>query len=258
MSYRTYKYRKKYGQNFLIDEAIARKEIEYCDISKKDVVLEIGAGKGILTKILAAKSKKVIAVEIDKHLYNNLKKLFLNQNIILINDDILKINFNDIPKFNKIVSNLPFQISLPITIKILDYDFNKAVLIYQKEFAERMIAKAGDKNYSRLSLLIYYKSVCKLIENIPNIKFSPAPKIDSSIVEIIPRKTPPFYLKNESFFFDLIKILFNHKRKKIKNNLKKHYKLNLDNIPFKNNRVGDLSPGEIAKLSNIVYEQLLS
>jgi len=250
--------KKKLGQNFLIDEDIARKEIEYCDISNKDVVLEVGPGKGILTKLLILESKKVIAVEIDKNLYEYLNNLFLNKNILLINDDILKINFKDIPKFNKIVSNLPFQISLPFTIKILEYDFNKAVLIYQKEFAERMIAKSGDKNYSRLSILIYYKSYCKIIENIPNIKFFPTPKIDSSIVELIPRKNPPFHIKNESFFFDLTKILFNQKRKKIKNNIKKHYNLNLEDIPFKNNRIGELSPEEIAEISDIIYDKLIS
>ncbi len=142
--------KKKLGQNFLINKDIARNEIEYCGITNKDIVLEIGPGKGILTKILIEKAKKVIAIEIDKNLYNNLKKTILDKNIILINNDVLKIKFKDIPKFNKIVSNLPFHISLPITIKILNYDFNKAVLIYQKEFAERMTSKVGEKNYSRL------------------------------------------------------------------------------------------------------------
>lgn len=250
-------YNKKLGQNFLIDENIARKEVEYCDISEKDTVLEVGPGKGILTKILLKKSKKVIAIEIDKNLFNNLKKIFLQKNIILINNDILKTNFNEIPKFNKIVSNLPFQISLPFTIKLLDYDFNKAILIYQKEFAERMIAKNGNKNYSRLSLLIYYKSFCKIIENIPKNKFMPMPKIDSSIVELIPRKTPPFSLKNEKFYFDLIKNLFNQKRKKIKNNVKKYYKINIDDLPYGENRIGELSPEKIAELSNLIYDKLI-
>lgn len=249
-------YKRKFGQNFLINEDIARKEIEYCNIKKNDIVLEVGSGKGILTKILAVKAKQVIAVEIDKKLYDSLKKTILNKNIFFINNDILKIDFKEIPIFNKIVSNLPFQISLPISLKILEYDFNKAVLIYQKEFAERMIAKAGDKNYSRLSVLIYYKSFCKLIENISRINFHPVPKVDSSIVEIIPRKTPPFHLKNELFFFELTKNLFNNKRKKIQNSIKKNYKLDVNKMPFKNCRIEDLSPEEIGELSNILYEQI--
>jgi len=248
--------KKKLGQNFLIDEDIARKEIDFCNISKNDIVLEVGPGKGILTKILLSKCRKVIAVEIDKELYNKLHKKFTNQNITLINNDILKIDFNNIEKFNKIVSNLPFQISLPFTIKLLEYNFNKAVLIYQKEFAERMVAKPGEKNYSRLSILIYYKSICKIIENIPKIKFSPIPKIDSSIVEIIPRNKPPFELKNEKFYFDLIKNLFSQKRKKIKNNVKKYYDIKINDLPFKDNRIGELSPEKIAFLSNFIYEKI--
>ena len=176
--------KKKLGQNFLINHNIAIKEIEYCNITKNDVVLEVGAGKGILTKILKEKAKKVIAFEIDRNLYSNLIETIPNSNVIFINNDILKIDFMDIPRFNKIVSNLPFQISLPFTLKILKYDFDKAVLIYQKEFAERMIAKSGDKNYSRLSVLLYYKSDCRIIENISRNNFKPTPKVDSSMVEL--------------------------------------------------------------------------
>jgi 16S rRNA (adenine1518-N6/adenine1519-N6)-dimethyltransferase len=249
-------YKKKLGQIFLIDEEVAKKEIQYCNISKKDIVLEIGPGKGILTKILAKKAKEVIAIEIDKKLYTHLINSLLYNNILFINDDFLKINLNNIPKFNKIVSNLPFQISLPITIKLLKYDFDKAVLIYQKEFAERMVAKAGNKKYSRLSVLIYYYSYCYILENISKTKFSPIPKIDCSIVKLMPRKTSPFYLKNESFFFDLTKNLFKYRRKKIQNNLKKQYKFNLNTIPFKNNRIEELSPEKIGELSNILYEQI--
>jgi 16S rRNA (adenine1518-N6/adenine1519-N6)-dimethyltransferase len=248
--------KKKFGQHFLLNEDIARREIEYCNISKNDIVLEVGPGKGILTKILLLNAKKVIAVEIDKKLYENLKKTIKNKNIILINIDILKIDLNNIPKFNKIVSNLPFKISLPITLKFLEYKFEKAVLIYQKEFAERMIAKAGGKNYSRLSVLIYYKSFCKIIENIPKENFIPIPKVDSSIVELKPRIKPPFYLKNELFYFYLTKILFNNKRKKIQNIIKKFYKLNNINIPFKDDRIEELSPEEIGELSNILFDQI--
>jgi 16S rRNA (adenine1518-N6/adenine1519-N6)-dimethyltransferase len=251
-------YIKKLGQNFLIDGNIAKREVDYCNISDKDIVLEVGPGNGILTKILLSKSKKVIAVEIDEKYYQKLKIKFLNQNIILINDDILNIDFKKIPKFNKIVSNLPFQISLPFTLKIFNYDFAKAILIYQKEFAERMIAKPGDKNYSRLSIITYYKSICKIIENIPNTKFHPIPKIDSSIVELIPRKKPPFKVKNELFYFNLIKNLFSHKRKKIKNNVIKYYNIRDDIIPYKNNRVSDLSPEKIALLSDFIYEIKMS
>jgi len=156
---------KKIGQNFLIDKNIARREVDYANISKDDVVLEIGPGKGILTNFIAKKAKKVIGVEIDKYLFNNLKKC-CPSNVELINADILKLDFESLPKFNKIVSNLPFQISSPVTFKIIDYNFSIAVLIYQKEFAQRMVGKAGSKHYSRLSVGVYYKAICEYLENV--------------------------------------------------------------------------------------------
>ena len=127
------------GQNFLIDVNVAYREVEYASINKEDIVLEIGPGKGILTNLISKKAKKVIAIEIDKYLYNYLKNT-CPKNVELINSDVLELDFESLPRFNKIVSNLPFQISSPITFKILDYNFSKAVLIYQKEFADRMIA----------------------------------------------------------------------------------------------------------------------
>jgi len=147
----------KIGQNFLIDKKVAERELEYASIEKNDVVLEIGPGKGIITKLLSEKAQKVIAIEIDEKLVSELKE-FLPDNVLLISGDALKVDFDLLPKFNKIVSNLPFHISSPITFKLLDFDFSLAVLIYQKEFAERMVAKSGSKDYSRISVGVYYRS----------------------------------------------------------------------------------------------------
>lgn len=247
--------KKNLGQNFLIDKNIAELEVKHADIKNDDIVLEIGPGKGILTKILAEKAKKVIAIEIDKNLVNNLRNI-LPENVDLIHGDALNIDFKTLPKFNKIVSNLPFKISSPITFKFLDYDFEIAILIYQKEFAERLIANPGSKNYSRLSVGVYYKSVCDLIKTIPKTCFKPQPKVDSSMIRIIPRKTPPFILINEKFFFNLTKNLFNYRRKKIKNILNKLYDFNLDKLPYLENRVEELSPMQIGELSDILYKIL--
>jgi 16S rRNA (adenine1518-N6/adenine1519-N6)-dimethyltransferase len=240
---------KKLGQNFLTDINIAEREIEYCDINRKDTVLEIGPGTGILTKILSKKASSVIAVEIDKVLIKNLRN-FLPDNVLLINDDILNINFEKLPKFNKIVSNLPYKISSPITFKLLNYDFSKAVLMYQKEFAERLIAKPGNKQYSRITVGIYYKVNCEILDIISKKCFYPQPKVDSCIVRLIPKKSKPLKLINEDFYFDLVRILFNNRRKKIKNILNKIYKKDISNLPYINKRVEELSPEEIACLSN--------
>ena len=243
---------KKLGQHFLIDKQVAEREINYADINKDDVVLEVGPGKGIITHLLAKKAKKVIAVEIDALLVKELEKKIPN-NVVIIHADVLKIDFNTLPMFNKIVSNLPFQISSPITFKLLEYPFSKAVLIYQKDFADRMIAPYGTKNYSRLSVGIYYKTHCRVLETVRRNCFSPVPKVDSSIIEIIPRIKPPFHIVDESFFFDIVKQLFVHRRKKIKNSLEERYN-DLDGIPYLDKRVEELSPEQIGEVSNLLIK----
>lgn len=244
--------KKKIGQNFLIDKQVAGREVDYANPDTEDIVLEIGPGKGILTKLLAKRVKKVIAIEIDSQLVKELKST-LPVNVTLINADALKIDFKTLPVFNKIVSNLPFQISSPITFKLLKYSFSKAVLIYQKDFAERMIAGSGSKDYSRLSVGIYYKTHCRILETVSKEFFYPMPKVDSSIVELIPRENPPFTVANEKFFFDVTKKLFSHRRKKIKNILEDVY-TKLENIPYLDRRVEELTPEQIGELSNLLFE----
>ena len=245
---------KKIGQNFLINKRIAEKETFYADINENDIVLEIGPGKGILTREIAKKAKRVIAVEIDKKLFSGLKQN-CPSNVELINADILDLKLEDFD-FNKIVSNLPFQISSPITFKLLDLTFELAVLIYQKEFAMRMIAGPGTSAYSRLSVGVYYRSICEYLGDVPKTCFFPKPKVDSSIIRLKPRINPPFDLINEKFFFDLTRMLFNHKRKKIKTTLKNKYHLQKEKIPFGDNRVQNLSAEDIGKLSDILFKLL--
>jgi len=244
--------KKKIGQNFLIDKKVAEREINYASLDKDDIVLEIGPGKGILTKILAKKVKKVIAIEIDSQLIEYLKPI-LPDNVTLIWGDAVKIDFKTLPVFNKIVANLPFQISSPITFKFLNYHFSKAILIYQKDFAKRMIARSGSKDYSRLSVGIYYKTNCNILENVSREFFYPVPKVDSSIVELIPRDSPPFKVLNEQFFFDLTKKLFNYRRKKIRNILETKYD-NFENISYMGKRVEELTPEQIGELSNLLFK----
>ena len=239
------------GQNFLIDKKVALREIEHANINKNDIVLEVGPGKGILTEILAQKVKKVIAIELDKNLVNDLQKL-LPGNVILINDNVLNVDLESLPRFNKIVSNLPFQISSPITFKLLNYNFDFAVLIYQKEFADRMVAKPNSRDYSRLSVGVYYKACCEIIEIVSKACFKPQPKVDACVIKLLPRKHPPFLVENEEFFLNLVKELFNQRRKKIKNTLQSLYGFKIKDISYLNNRVEELTPEEIGELSNIL------
>lgn len=246
--------KRKTGQNFLIDRNVAEREVKYADITKDDVVLEVGPGTGILTKLLAARAKKVIAIEIDGELVDKLKQ-FLPDNVELIHGDALKIDFETLPRFNKIVSNLPFQISSHITFKFLGCDFSLAVLIYQKEFADRMVAKSGSKDYSRLSVGIYYKTNCDIIDTVSRTCFYPQPRVDSCMVKLSPRESPPFSVHDESFFFDLTRELFNHRRKKIKNTLDKIYGMQLKDVPYLDKRVEGLSPEQIGELCNILFSK---
>ena len=248
--------KNKFGQNFLVDKKVALQEVEHANINEKDVVLEIGPGKGVLTELLAQRAKKVIAIEVDKNLVKDLQS-FLPDNVVLINDDVLNVDFESLPRFNKIVSNLPFQISSPITFKLLNYDFSLAVLIYQKEFADRMVAKPNSKSYSRLSVGVYYKACCEIVEVVSKTCFKPQPKVDACVVKLIPRKRSPFLVYDEGFFFDLTRELFNHRRKKIKHTLKKLYNIDYSNMSFLDNRVENLSPEQIGELSNILFKRYI-
>ncbi len=253
---------KRLSQHFLIDEHIADKIIEHGNIDKEDVILEVGPGLGILTKYTIKKAKGVIAVEWDKRICSYLADEFGDE-IELINADALKIDF---PYFNKIISNLPYKISSPITFKFLEHDFRYAVLMYQKEFADRMVAKEG-KEYSRLSVNVYYKGKCERLEYVPKTAFFPQPKIDSAVVKLTPRK-PRFEVKDEALFFKVVETLFSHRRKKIQNSLlmgwkyfaedKETMKLIIQHLPYKEKRVEELSPEEIGVIADEIYRNLKS
>lgn len=242
----------RFGQHFLIDLSVAHREVEYANLTKDEIVLEIGPGKGVITRLLAQKAKQVIAIEIDKRLVENLEKN-LPKNVTLISGDVLSVDFKKIPQFTKIVSNLPFKISSPITYKLMELSFTKAILIYQKDFAERLVASPGKKEYSHLTVGVSYKAHCRILEEVNRSSFSPEPNVDSSIVEIIPRRKPMFKVKNEQFFLKLTRQLFNHRRKKIRYIIKKSYG-DYEQLPYLDQRIGELTPEQIGELSNALWQ----
>ncbi|UCE72908.1 MAG: ribosomal RNA small subunit methyltransferase A [Methanomassiliicoccales archaeon] len=258
---------KRKGQYILKDEQIIKRQIDYAGLKGHETVLEIGPGLGALTFKLANKAKQVIAIEKDPRLFSYLKER-IPKNVELINADVMKIA---IPRFDVVVSNLPYQISSPVTFKLLDSKFERAILMYQKEFAERMVAKAGDSGYSRLSVNVYYKADCRILEAVPKEAFSPVPEVDGAIIELIPRPSP-FYVKSEKMFFNVVEVLFNQRRKKIKNPLmsfvakemknRGNYSKSavisiLQNLPFMDNRVESLSPEDIARLVDELYVSIV-
>lgn len=260
----------KLGQNFLIDESKRNQIIEFGKINSNDTVLEIGPGIGTLSLEIAKKAKKLICIEKDQKVIKILKDR-INKNSIdnieLINEDALKVDF---PKFNKVVSNLPYQISSPITFKLLEYSFDLGVLMYQQEFALRMLSKVGEKNYSRLSAMLNFKVDVKLLTKVPSECFIPKPKVNSAVVELIPNNK----VNDENLFKNYEKVckaLFQHKNKKAENSIinsrheigynnKKQLKsdiesLNSDRLNFLlEKRVINLNPDEILEITKILSD----
>ena len=263
------KLNRNLGQNYLIDKNKRDQIIDFGNITKDDVVLEIGTGIGTLTIELAKRAKKVIAIEQDSNICEILAKRLEKENIDnveLINDDALKVDF---APFNKILSNLPYQISSPITFKFLDYDFDLAILMYQKEFAQRMNGEVGSKNYSRLSAMLYFKCDVEKMTDVSCESFIPKPQIDSTVVKLTPKENT---IAEDDFktYSKFTKALFQHRNKKIRNALidSRHVISNIDKkvlkkrlnaiedeklIDYLKKRVVVLTPEEIMFISKNLY-----
>ena len=174
--------KKRWGQNFINDKNLIDKIISVFDPNKRDTVLEIGPGKGALTYPLSKRVKKIIAVEIDPILVSHLKENFI-ENIELINDDILRFKHTSIKKGYKIIGNLPYYITTPIIFSFLESEnWSKMTIMVQKEVADRMIAKPGNKNYGRLSIMVQAQASVEKHFDISNNLFFPKPKVKSSLM----------------------------------------------------------------------------
>jgi len=200
---------KKKGQHFLVDRSALERIAQYAELCKEDRVLEIGAGTGNLTEVLAERSLCVYAVEIDPHLAMGLQGMF--QNVRVIKGDALEI---ELPDYNKIVSNLPYQISSKITYRLLSRPFELAVLMFQQEFAKRLVATVGSREYGRLAMVAGFFCEAKILEILPRSAFRPVPEVNSAIVRLLPRSVRPD-VKPE-VFLKLAEGLFRQRRKKVK------------------------------------------
>ncbi len=237
---------KSRGQNYLIDRRVAEREVEYLGISENDRVLEVGPGFGILTTALLERTSQVTAVEIEEGAVRYLRDTFPQMDVIQA--DFLE---TDPPQFDLFISNVPYSISSPLLFHLLDMRFKRAVIMVQREFAERMAAPAGDDEYSRLSVNVFYRAECKLLENVPRSRFWPEPEVDSTVVLLTPRPAP-FPLRDEKHFLKLVDVLFQQRRKKIGTVLKQKRMLpeDKDKIPYLDERVERLTPAQIAELSD--------
>ncbi len=207
---------KRAGQHHVIDPTVLERMVDYAQLHSGEVVLEIGAGVGYLTELLARRAGDVIAVESDGRLIKVLvERLAGLSNVKILHGDALRI---ELPDFDKVVSNLPYQISSDITFKILEHKFDTAVLMFQKEFADRLMAASGSKNYSRLTVNVYYRANVELLDEVPPAAFYPQPKVTSRIVRLKPRE-PPFDVADFKFFNNVVRALFQHRRQRVRNAL---------------------------------------
>ena len=223
----SFNFKKKFGQNFIIDENTINSIIDKADIDNDTLVIEIGPGAGSLTDHLAEKAKNVLCYEIDESLKDILEgNLVKHSNIEIKYEDFLKSNVNeDVKKYeyNKlyVVANLPYYITTPLIISIIENKLNvdKIVVMVQKEVGDRFKAKPGTKDYNSLSIFLnYYFDVKKIMDVSRNV-FMPKPNVDSIVVEFS-KKQNKLELKNEELFFTLIRDSFVQKRKTLRNNLK--------------------------------------
>jgi len=204
---------KGMGQSFLIDEKVLSKQASHAHLNTDDIVLEVGAGTGSLTKYLMEDAGRVIVIERDPRLAHLLGDRFSDaSNLEILSGDALKVEF---PEFNKVVSNIPYSISSPLTFKLLEQGFEIAILTYQKEFAERLIAKPGTRNYSRLSVSTFCQAEAKILEFISRNAFYPVPKVSSAVVKLTPKANP--LSLEEGAFQNLLRGLFSHRRKTVSN-----------------------------------------
>jgi 16S rRNA (adenine1518-N6/adenine1519-N6)-dimethyltransferase len=260
LNYSRVRIKKKYGQHFLISKQVGYKLVELAEVNDKDIVLEIGAGTGSLTSILKNKAYKVIAVEKDPELFDVLKRKFSSDSKVeLLKGDVLRIK---LPSFNKIVSTPPYNISSKLILFIINRKIDSATLVLQKEFAERLIAKCGTKNYGRLTVSVGRKAFVEVLGYVSRNAFYPHPKVDSAIVKIVPKK--PTELHNESFFNELVRELFTQRRKKLRKvllrYLKKKYDLKIEDVLLNptmlNKRVYEVSIEELELISNQLYDEI--
>ncbi|MDI6606453.1 MAG: 16S rRNA (adenine(1518)-N(6)/adenine(1519)-N(6))-dimethyltransferase RsmA [Candidatus Omnitrophota bacterium] len=216
--------KKRLGQNFLFDGNIQRKIIAACGFKNTDIVLELGAGRGELTGLIAARVEKVFAIEIDSALCEIARgalKGFPNAEVICA--DILKFDFKKFFKESKVkvIGNIPYYISSPIIERLVKFRDNitEAHLSVQKEFARRMAASSGSKDYGSFSCFVQYYTQAQVIFNIKKNSFFPVPQVDSSLVRLKMRKEPAVYVKDEKLLFKTIRAAFNKRRKTLKNSL---------------------------------------
>lgn len=229
-------FQKKFGQNFLIDTHVLDKIIRAAEISKEDMVLEIGPGIGTMTQYLAEAAQQVAAVEIDRNLMPILSETLKGyDNVSVINEDVLKLDISKLAEREnggrpvKVVANLPYYITTPIIMGIFEnhVPVESITVMVQKEVADRMQTGPGSKDYGALSLAVQYYAKPYIVANVPPNCFMPRPKVGSAVIRLTRYDTPPVHVQDERLMFDIIRASFNQRRKTLVNGLNNSDRLKL-------------------------------
>lgn len=272
-----FNFQKKFGQNFLIDTHVLEKIIRAANITKDDMVLEIGPGIGTMTQYLAEAAGKVVAVEIDKNLIPILEDTLSDyDNVRVINEDVLKVDLKKLAdeenggKPVKVVANLPYYITTPIIMGLFEQGVpvESITVMVQKEVADRMQTGPGNKDYGALSLAVQYYADPYIVANVPPNCFMPRPKVGSAVIRLTRHEKPPVEVEDETLMFDIIRASFNQRRKTLVNGLNNSDKLSLPKevITEAVEQLGKgagvrgeaLSLEEFAKLSNYIKQKQTS
>lgn len=265
-----FRFSKSLGQNFLIDGNIIDNIIKNADINEDDGVIEIGPGIGTLTQKLCESAGKVVAIELDNNLLPILDETLSDyENVEVIHGDVLKVNLNKIiqeklgGKKVKVVANLPYYITTPIIMKLLEENLSidKIVVMVQKEVAFRMKAKPGSKDYGALSVAVQYYSKPEIIVDVPKNVFMPKPNVDSAVIMLNIYDDPAVTVKDKKTFFKVVKAAFGQRRKTLLNALASGINLNKKEIESILNQIGidpkrrgeTLDITEFARISDEIY-----
>ncbi|MEM3770218.1 MAG: 16S rRNA (adenine(1518)-N(6)/adenine(1519)-N(6))-dimethyltransferase RsmA [Candidatus Bathyarchaeia archaeon] len=250
--------KKRLGQHFMVEPLIFQLLADYVSLCQNDIVLDVGAGLGFLTRFLAERCGRVLAVELDNRLVKVLREQLKGlPNVKVIEGDVLKISLQE---FNKVVSIPPYGISSTLVQWLFSKKLDCAVMIFQKEFAKRLVASIGNDDYCWLTVLAYYHFGVELLDDVPESFFYPQPEIDSVIVRLKPKSQPPFRLRDEALFTRLVQALFTQRNRKVRNAIKpfmmKERKVSeeatkvADSLPFHDRRVRELAPEDFGELAN--------
>lgn len=267
---------KSLGQNFLIDDCVIEKIIESSNIEKEDLIIEIGPGLGVLTERLLKKSNNVVVIELDKKMIEILQNRFcLNRNLEIINDDVLKVDLEKLIKNKKeqtninkvkIVANLPYYISTPIIMKLLEnrLEISEIIVMVQKEVAQRLGAETGTREAGAITYAVEYYAQATPIIDVPKESFIPSPKVESQVIKLEVRQNPKIEVEDGKLLFNIIQKSFMQRRKTLSNALinnrildsKEEVEKMFKTLEIPSNVRGEnLTLEEFGKIANYVYKR---